>query len=177
MMHFLLLLVVAFGAGFTWNARAETVLASGTSIKFDEGSLSVGETQVVAPLDGIGREVFLVPLSEIPARSVVGNHLLMRYLSKSGSPRERGLVVIDFKSTPAKIPNYLRMPGELSWDDNNFVKAHQSTLYFGVFVPRRLQFMYSDGRLTELKGPWMGPAKPEVYLSPNTVQIRITGRG
>jgi hypothetical protein len=95
------------------------------------------------------------------------------YLSvyPDGLPTDRALtkrmVVIDVIGTMVRRSNVLDTGLDFEWGDNNYVKFDHNTMYFGIYSPKRMQFVYHNGKLEENKGPWRGPAEPEKYLEPD----------
>lgn len=89
------------------------------------------------------------------------------------------IIITDATGEIVRQSNVLDTGIDFQWDDNNYVIFEGHTMYFGIYkrnciendcrtmtVPHRMQFIYRDGKLEENKGPWRGPAKPEIYIAP-----------
>ena len=100
--------------------------------------------------------------------------------SQSGyTPLTEHIIVIDATGDKVRRSNVLDTGIDFQWGDNNYVIFEGNAMYFGIYkrncnenscrtmtVPHRMQFIYRDGKLEENKGPWRGPAKPEIYIEP-----------
>lgn len=76
------------------------------------------------------------------------------------------IIVLDATGKIFRRSNVLDTGGDFQWGDNNYVQFDNGAMYFGIYSPKRMQFVYHDGKLEENKGPWRGPAKPEKYIEP-----------
>lgn len=76
------------------------------------------------------------------------------------------IIVIDATGKEIGRSNVLDTGIEFEWGDNNYVLFDHGAMYFGIYSPKRMQFVYRDGKLEENKAPWRGPAKPEKYIEP-----------
>lgn len=95
------------------------------------------------------------------------------------SPLTQHIIIIDATGKELRRSNVLDTGIDFQWGDNNYVIFEGNTIYFGIYnrlcnenncrsmyVPHRMQFVYRDGKLEVNKGPWRGPAKPEIYIEP-----------
>ncbi|MDR3391024.1 MAG: hypothetical protein P4L77_04755 [Sulfuriferula sp.] len=87
-------------------------------------------------------------------------------VSESQLSRTRYLIVVDATGKEIRYSNPLNTGLEFEWGDNNYVQFDNGAMYFGIYSPKRMQFVYRDGQLEENKGSWRGPAKPEKYIEP-----------
>lgn len=76
------------------------------------------------------------------------------------------LIIVDTTATKVRMSNVLDTGLDFQWGDNNYVQFDHDAMYFGIYSPKRVQFVYRDGKLDENKDPWRGPAKPEKYIEP-----------
>jgi hypothetical protein len=76
-------------------------------------------------------------------------------------------VILEFFPDGARVSNALASNLDVQWVDNNYSMVVKDSLHFGVFAPKRMQFVYKDGKLEEDKGPWKGPPTPEKYIEPD----------
>lgn len=76
------------------------------------------------------------------------------------------VIVIDATGKELRLSNIVDSGIDFDWGDNNYVLFENGAMYFGIYSPRRMQFVYRDGRLAENKGAWRGSAKPETYIEP-----------
>ena len=99
--------------------------------------------------------------------------------SSEWRPSTQHIIITDATGEIVRQSNVLDTGIDFQWDDNNYVIFEGHTMYFGIYkrnciendcrtmtVPHRMQFIYRDGKLEENKGPWRGPAKPEIYIAP-----------
>lgn len=84
----------------------------------------------------------------------------------SSSSLTRHIIVLDATGKTFRRSNVVDTGLEFQWGDNNYVLFDHGAMYFGIYSPKRMQFVYRDGKLEENKGPWRGPAKPEKYIEP-----------
>src|SRR5574343_998429 len=95
------------------------------------------------------------------------------------NPGTERIIITDATGDKVRQSNVLDTGIDFQWGDNNYVILEGNTMYFGIYkrnctehncstmtVPHRMQFIYRDGKLEENKGPWRGPAKPEIYIEP-----------
>jgi hypothetical protein len=78
----------------------------------------------------------------------------------------RHIIILDATGKTFRRSNVLDTGIEFDWGDNNYVLFDHGAMYFGIYSPKRMQFVYRDGKLEENKGPWRGPAKPMKYIEP-----------
>lgn len=99
--------------------------------------------------------------------------------SSEWRPSTQHIIITDATGDKVRQSNVLDTGIDFQWGDNNYVILEGNTMYFGIYkrncnenncrtmtVPHRMQFIYRDGKLEENKGPWRGPAKPEIYIEP-----------
>lgn len=99
--------------------------------------------------------------------------------SSEWRPSTQHIIITDATGDKVRQSNVLDTGIDFQWGDNNYVIFEGNTMYFGIYkrdcnenncrtmtVPHRMQFIYRDGKLEENKGPWRGPAKPEIYIEP-----------
>ncbi|KXB30577.1 hypothetical protein AT959_14735 [Dechloromonas denitrificans] len=99
--------------------------------------------------------------------------------SSEWQPTTEHIIITDATGNKVRQSNRLDTGIEFDWGDNNYVIFEDGAMYFGIYnrrcnenncrsmyVPYRMQFVYRDGKLEENKGPWRGPAKPEIYIEP-----------
>jgi hypothetical protein len=84
-----------------------------------------------------------------------GSHLLTQHM-----------IVTDATGKEVRLSNALDTGLDFQWGDNNYVIFESNTIYFGIYSPKRMQFVYKDGALEENKSPWRGPSKPLIYIAP-----------
>jgi hypothetical protein len=76
-------------------------------------------------------------------------------------------VVVEFLIHGVRVSNAIATGLEVQWGDNNFGFADGDLLRFGVFAPKRIQYVYHNGKLLEDTGYWKGPKAPENYIEPD----------
>jgi hypothetical protein len=84
----------------------------------------------------------------------------------SSSMLAQHIIVLDATGKTFRRSNVVDTGLEFEWGDNNYVLFDHGAMYFGIYSPKRIQFVYRDGQLEENKGSWRGPARPEKYIEP-----------
>ena len=75
------------------------------------------------------------------------------------------IIIIDATGSEIRRSNVLDTGLDFVWSDNNYVRFESGAMYFGIYSPKRVQFVYRNGKLAENKGPWRGTQKPNVFVS------------
>lgn len=103
----------------------------------------------------------------IPTEDQAGVALLS-YWGKHTSEHDSSehLVVLKFTDTGVVVSNFIATGIDFQWGDNNYVQFEGNTMYFGIYSPKRMQFIYKDGKLEVNNGPWLGPVQPHKYIEP-----------
>lgn len=76
------------------------------------------------------------------------------------------IIITDATGPKVRQSNVIDTGLDFQWGDNNYVIFENGAMYFGIYSPKRMQFVYRDGKLEINKGPWRGPAKPRIYIEP-----------
>ena len=144
------------------------IQASPDKISVDEnGRLATNDERVLVNRQYDGKKV---PLREAHLHSSAGTNpgifLSIYWDATNPSPGTERLIIIDATGNKVRHSNVFDTGMEFEWGDNNYVTFDGSVMYFGIYSPKRMQFVYKDGKLEENKGPWRGPAKPEIYIEP-----------
>lgn len=132
------------------------------------GRIVVNGEKLYVNLQYDGRRMFLH--NEHILSSAGRNPGLFLSLYPDGTVKNNSLtqhiIIIDATGKELRRSNVLDTGIDFEWGDNNYVLFDNGAMYFGVFTPKRMQFVYRDGKLEENKGAWRGPAKPEIYIEP-----------
>jgi hypothetical protein len=138
-------------------------------VNVDNGSIEVNgkELQVISQYDGkpfaLHDEMYVAVAGKNPGL------FLSTYWDKvrsSKTPGTQHIIIIDATGKEIYRSNVLDTGIDFQWGDNNYVLFDHGAMYFGIYSPKRMQFVYRDGKLEENKGPWRGPVKPEKYIEP-----------
>jgi hypothetical protein len=156
---------------------AETVNSRHGALDFEDGSIKLNGVPLVLPKDSLGREIRVFPATEVLSRIASNDFIVLRYRSATGTPRERGFLVIDLKTSRPILSNLVAVKASYSWDDNNYTLLKDGYFYFGLYMtddyrvnrigpPNPKQFTYHAGYLKENSDTWLGPSKPDKYIVP-----------
>ncbi|BBP01629.1 hypothetical protein [Sulfuriferula nivalis] len=162
----LLLLIALF---ITTTGAFAVIQTPAGIVNVDNGSIVVNgeELYVIRQYDGKRRVLHNEIFFEISGKNP--GLFLSIYRDKadpSQQSRTEYIIIIDATGKEIRRSNVLDTGIEFDWGDNNYVLFDHGAMYFGIYSPKRMQFVYRDGKLEENKGPWRGPAKPEKYIEP-----------
>lgn len=164
-MNRLFLLFILFLNALT--ALADISTPAGV-INTNKGSISVNgkDIEVIMQYDGkplaIQSETLAIASGKNPGLFI---SVYPDGLSSSQSFTQH-IIITDATGKTVRMSNILDTGLDFQWGDNNYVLFDHGVMYFGIYSPKRMQFVYRDGKLEENKGPWRGPAKPEKYIEP-----------
>lgn len=138
-------------------------------VNVDNGTIVVNgkELQVISQYDGkpfaLTNEHILSSAGKNPGLFL---SIYWDKVRSSKTPGAQHIIIVDATGKEISRSNALDTGIDFQWGDNNYVLFDHGVMYFGIYSPKRMQFVYRDGKLEENKGPWRGPAKPEKYIEP-----------
>lgn len=164
----LILLLAIF---FTATGAFAVIQTPAGVVDVDNGSIVVNgeELYVIRQYDGkrmtLHNEIFFETSGKNPGL------FLSTYPDKaepSQQSRTEHIIIIDVTGKEIHCSNALDtgIGIEFGWSDNNYVLFDHGAMYIGIYSPKRMQFVYRDGKLEKHKGPWRGPEKPKKYSEP-----------